>query len=207
MSPPTATCLPWSPQASCARNEPSAAPCIDACAEALPLPDGSFDAAMAILSLHHWTDWTVGLRELRRVAYQRVVILTYDPAHPRRSWLMRDYLPELAESRRPAIPADRGEGRRPGQRHRHRGSPDPTRLPRRLPRRLLAPPTCLSRPRGPGRNLNLPSARCRPSARRLGPARRRPRKWTLGAAQPRHPELQGARPRPPAAHRHLALQL
>jgi len=80
-----------------AQRAPSAAPCIDACAEALPLPDGSFDAAMAILSLHHWTDWTVGLRELRRVAYQRVVILTYDPAHPRRSWLMRDYLPELAE--------------------------------------------------------------------------------------------------------------
>jgi SAM-dependent methyltransferase len=80
-----------------AQRPPDAARCIDACAESLPLPDDSFDAAMALLSLHHWSDWRAGVRELRRVARERVVILTYDPAHPARSWLMRDYLPELAQ--------------------------------------------------------------------------------------------------------------
>jgi SAM-dependent methyltransferase len=80
-----------------AQRPPDAARCIDACAESLPLPDDSFDAAMALLSLHHWSDWRAGVRELRRVARERVVILTYNPAHPGRSWLMRDYLPELAQ--------------------------------------------------------------------------------------------------------------
>jgi SAM-dependent methyltransferase len=81
-----------------AQRPPDAARCIDACAESLPLPDDSFDAAMALLSLHHWSDWRAGVRELRRVARERVVILTYDPAHPARSWLMRDYLPSSRSS-------------------------------------------------------------------------------------------------------------
>jgi len=79
-----------------AQRPPGGAPCIDATAESLPLPDRSFDAAMAILSLHHWSDWRAGVSELRRVARRRVVILTYDPAHGSRFWLLRDYLPELA---------------------------------------------------------------------------------------------------------------
>jgi SAM-dependent methyltransferase len=78
-----------------AQRSPGAAPCIDAEAESLPLADDSFDAAMAILSLHHWSDWRAGVRELRRVARQRVVIFTYDPDHPDGSWLIREYLPEL----------------------------------------------------------------------------------------------------------------
>jgi SAM-dependent methyltransferase len=78
-----------------AQRPPGAAPCIDASAESLPLPDGSFDAAMALLTVHHWRDWRAGIRELRRVARSRVVIFTYDPAFPNGSWLTRDYLPEL----------------------------------------------------------------------------------------------------------------
>jgi SAM-dependent methyltransferase len=77
------------------QRPPSAAPCIDASAESLPLPEESFDAAMALLSLHHWADWRAGIAELRRVARKRVVIFTYDPAFPDGSWLTRDYLPEL----------------------------------------------------------------------------------------------------------------
>jgi SAM-dependent methyltransferase len=72
-----------------------AAPCIDASAESLPLPDGAFDAAMAILSLHHWRDWRAGVRELRRVARRLVIVLTYDADFGSRFWLQRDYLPEL----------------------------------------------------------------------------------------------------------------
>ena len=68
-----------------------AAPCIDARAEALPFPDQSFDAALAVLSDHHWPDPIAGLRELRRVA-RRVVVFQWDDAESERFWLVRDYL-------------------------------------------------------------------------------------------------------------------
>src|SRR4051794_40698903 len=56
-----------------------AAPVVEARAEALPFGDASFDAAMAVLSDHHWEDRAGGLRELRRVARRRVALLTWDP--------------------------------------------------------------------------------------------------------------------------------
>lgn len=84
-----------------AQRAPDAAPAIQASAEALPFADGSFDAALAILTLHHWPDRQAGLRELRRVARDRVVILTYDPAA--RPWLT-DYLPGLVALDEAAIP-------------------------------------------------------------------------------------------------------
>lgn len=75
-----------------------ATPAIQASAAALPLDDDSVDAAMAILTIHHWEDdLATGLRELRRVARERVVILTYDAQASRRMWLMADYLPEVAD--------------------------------------------------------------------------------------------------------------
>ena len=40
----------------------SAAPAIQGYAEDLPFDDKSFDAAMAILTVHHWTDQGKGLR-------------------------------------------------------------------------------------------------------------------------------------------------
>jgi SAM-dependent methyltransferase len=76
-----------------AQRPPAAAPVIDAAAEALPFPDDSFDAAMAVLSDHHWADHDRGVDELRRVARDRVVIFTWDPATALDSWLVRDYLP------------------------------------------------------------------------------------------------------------------
>jgi SAM-dependent methyltransferase len=79
-----------------AQRPPDAAEAIDARAEELPLEDDSVDAAMAILTLHHWADPISGLRELRRVARGRVVLLTFDPAAADSFWLVRDYLPELA---------------------------------------------------------------------------------------------------------------
>jgi SAM-dependent methyltransferase len=75
-----------------AQRPAGAAPAIQASAEALPLPDASVDAAMAILSDHHWSDRAGGLRELRRVARRRVVVLQWDRAHAERFWLTRDYL-------------------------------------------------------------------------------------------------------------------
>jgi SAM-dependent methyltransferase len=65
-------------------------------AESLPLRDGSVDAALAILTVHHWTDVEAGIAELRRVARRRIVILTWDQAVFREFWLVRDYLPAAA---------------------------------------------------------------------------------------------------------------
>jgi SAM-dependent methyltransferase len=74
------------------------APALRASAERIPLRDGAVDAAMAILSLHHWDDaQEQGARELRRVARGPVVILTYDPRVCCEMWLMREYFPEVAE--------------------------------------------------------------------------------------------------------------
>lgn len=64
-------------------------------AAALPVADASYDAAMAVLTLHHWSDQAAGLRELRRVARRRVVILSWVPDIGA-FWLLRDYFPALA---------------------------------------------------------------------------------------------------------------
>ena len=80
---------------------PNAAPCLAGSAEGLPFADQSFDAAMAVCTLHHWQDPIAGLREMRRVA-RRVVVFTCDTTDRswrRRFWLTRDYLPEVGASR------------------------------------------------------------------------------------------------------------
>jgi SAM-dependent methyltransferase len=61
----------------------------------LPFPDASFDAALAVLTIHHWPDAIAGLVEMRRVA-RRQVVLTYDAALIEDFWLVRDYLPAIA---------------------------------------------------------------------------------------------------------------
>jgi SAM-dependent methyltransferase len=82
------------PSAEMIRNRSAAAAeAIKATADDLPFPDGSFDAAMAILAIHHWPDKQAGLREIRRVTRGQIVLLTFDPSQ--RPWLT-DYLPELA---------------------------------------------------------------------------------------------------------------
>jgi DNA-binding transcriptional MerR regulator len=81
-----------------AQRPAGAAPCVAAVAESLPFADQSFDAAMAVSTVHHWRDPVAGLREMRRVA-RRVVVLTFDAEDAlrhRRFWLTRDYLPEFA---------------------------------------------------------------------------------------------------------------
>jgi SAM-dependent methyltransferase len=78
-----------------AQRPPGAALCLGARAERLPFADHAFDAAMAVLSDHHWADPIAGLREMRRVA-RRVVVFQFDTADRGRFWLTRDYLPEFA---------------------------------------------------------------------------------------------------------------
>lgn len=78
------------------QRPPDAVQALCARAEAIPLADDSVDAAMAILTVHHWTDLAAGIAELKRIARRRIVVLTWDYLVTRDFWLMRDYLPELA---------------------------------------------------------------------------------------------------------------
>ena len=78
------------------QRPPGAAPVVRAYAEDLPFGDGAFDAAMVVLSDHHWDDHALGLAELRRVA-RRVVIFNWDPATVFDMWIVRDYFPGIQE--------------------------------------------------------------------------------------------------------------
>jgi SAM-dependent methyltransferase len=79
------------------QRAPDAAPCIRAAAEHLPLFDQSFDAAMGILTIHHWSDPVRGLCELVRVA-RRVVLFAYEPAIHSTFWLWQEYFPAAAST-------------------------------------------------------------------------------------------------------------
>jgi len=77
-----------------AQRPADAAPCIQASAEAVPLPDKSFDAATAFLTTHHWSDQDTGLREMKRLARRRSVFFDHDPAGLD-FWLINDYFPDM----------------------------------------------------------------------------------------------------------------
>jgi len=76
---------------------------IDATAESLPFADDSFDAAMALVTIHQWRDADAGLRELRRVSRGPVVILTFDGPALVRSWVYA-YAPEVLDADRVRYP-------------------------------------------------------------------------------------------------------
>jgi SAM-dependent methyltransferase len=78
-----------------AQRPAGAAPAVLAEAERLPFVDGSFDAAMALHTVHHWHDPAAGLAELRRVA-RRVVVVAGDAQVIDRLWLATEYFPGLA---------------------------------------------------------------------------------------------------------------
>ena len=89
-----------------AQRPPTIPPALRASAADLPLRDDSTDAAMAVLTIHHWDDEQErGIREMRRVARDMVVILTCDPLVTGEMWLLADYLPEVAELDRQTFPA------------------------------------------------------------------------------------------------------
>jgi SAM-dependent methyltransferase len=79
------------------------APAVDATAERLPFDDGAFDAAMAMITIHQWSDLDAGLRELRRVARGPVVILTFDGEALQDFWL-NAYVPEVLATERRRFP-------------------------------------------------------------------------------------------------------
>ena len=76
-----------------AQRPPGAARCVGATAEALPFAPASFDAAMAVCSDWFWPHQRAGFAEMRRVARERVVVLTLDRSVAEDFWLSREYLP------------------------------------------------------------------------------------------------------------------
>ncbi|WP_394622095.1 class I SAM-dependent methyltransferase [Lentzea sp. JNUCC 0626] len=87
------------------QRPPDACPAVRAVAESLPLKDNAVDAALAVLTVHHWTDWRGGLAELRRIAPVRVV-LAYDTSLHADFWFVREYVPEIADLERTRPSAD-----------------------------------------------------------------------------------------------------
>jgi SAM-dependent methyltransferase len=96
-----------------AQRPPGTAPVHQGVAEHMPFADDAFDAAMAVLTIHHWTDFPAGLREMQRVASDRLVILTFDPAAPY-FWLA-DYIPEIIAMDQPIMPPMAAFTNLPGQ--------------------------------------------------------------------------------------------
>lgn len=86
-----------------AQRPAGASQCLQGGAEALPLAKGSVEAAMAILSMHHWPDLGRGMAEMARVATKRAVMLTWVPDGPE-FWLTRDYFPEILAYDRTIFP-------------------------------------------------------------------------------------------------------
>ena len=93
------------PSLAMIRQRPAgSAPVVQASATHLPFRDAAFAAALAVLTIHHWPDRARGLAELARVAHDRLVIVTWDPASAG-FWLVEDYFPALVEIDRPIFPS------------------------------------------------------------------------------------------------------
>ncbi len=76
------------------RLEKNKNPAIHAKGDNLPFDDNSFDATMAMVTIHHWPDMAKGLKELRRVTKEQVIIMTFDPEALDNFWNVH-YFPEL----------------------------------------------------------------------------------------------------------------
>jgi len=78
-------------------------PAIIGTADDLPFDENSFDASMAMVTIHHWPDLERGLKELRRTTKGPVVIMTFDPDALDRFWNAA-YFPDLIEIERRRYP-------------------------------------------------------------------------------------------------------
>lgn len=101
------------------QRSPTAAPVVRAVSEAMPLPDKSVDAALAVLTVHHWNDVAQGMAEMQRVARRRIVVYTWRPEVMADFWLLREYLPAAAAAdARVAVPLAELAAAVPGSRPR-----------------------------------------------------------------------------------------
>jgi SAM-dependent methyltransferase len=81
-----------------AQRPPGSAPAVQAVAERLPIRSNAADAALAVLTVHHWGDLARGVAEMQRIARRRVVVFTWDHNIFQRFWLVNEYLPAAAQT-------------------------------------------------------------------------------------------------------------
>ena len=175
------------------QRPPGSAPVLRAVAERLPFADGTFDGALAVLTVHHWPDPLAGLAELARVTAGPVVVLTFDWAAHMEQWLVTDYLPGDGRPRRRHARAR--QDRRSARRRCDRGPPGPARLRRRLLPCVVAAPGGVPRSRGARRHLRHRPAAPPGRGPGHGPAGRGPGQRCL-APRPWGPALPGRRSTP-----------
>lgn len=85
------------------RMQQGKVPAVIGYADNLPFDDNSFDACMAMATIHHWPDIAAGLREMRRVAKDTIVVLTFDPSALNKMW--NDYyFPAVVAAERKRYP-------------------------------------------------------------------------------------------------------
>ncbi len=90
-------CVAVEPSERMAAQRPTgSAAVVRAIAESLPFDDDTFDGAMAVLTVHHWTDPRAGLSEVRRVTKGPVAVFTFDTSVHNTMWIY-DYLSAAAE--------------------------------------------------------------------------------------------------------------
>lgn len=89
------------PNAVMAAQRSSASLVVRAFAESLPLNDNAFDAALAMFTIHHWTDREAGLLEMARVS-RRQVALVYEASLTMTFWLA-EYFPGMVSWTSPAV--------------------------------------------------------------------------------------------------------
>lgn len=80
------------------QRPPGSAPAVQATAENLPIRTDAVDAALAVLTVHHWDELAAGIAEMLRIARHRVIILTWDHDVIRNFWLLNEYVPAAADT-------------------------------------------------------------------------------------------------------------
>ena len=75
------------------QRKSSKAVLIQGIAENLPFRDNIFDISMGILTIHHWSDITSGLKEMVRVSRNKIILFTWI-GYGNDFWLEK-YIPEI----------------------------------------------------------------------------------------------------------------
>ena len=185
------------PSLTMIRQRPEgSAPVVQASARQLPFRDGTFAAALAVLTVHHWPERAQSLTELARVAHDRVVVVTWDPSSVA-FWLTDEYFPEIVAIDRRIFPTME-ELRQTLGRVEVQRLPIPHDCSDGFSRSVLAPAPGVSRRGRSERHLDVHEA----SRQRAwpGPSAEGHRGRHLGATLRAHPERGRARPR--LSHRH-----
>jgi SAM-dependent methyltransferase len=86
------------------RAEKNKVPAVIGNAENLPFDDDTFDASMAMVTIHHWENMEKGLQELRRVSKDKVIVMTFDPDALDIYWNV-NYFPEVVNAERARYPS------------------------------------------------------------------------------------------------------